>query len=59
MFKSYIKSAWRNLWKNRAYSFLNIFGLALGITCAGLIFLWGESELTFDHFNSKKTNSIS
>ncbi|MDM8176912.1 ABC transporter permease [Olivibacter sp. 47] len=54
MFKSYIKSAWRNLWKNRAYSFLNIFGLALGITCAGLIFLWGESELTFDHFNSKK-----
>lgn len=54
MFKNYFKTAWRNLWKNRAYSFLNIFGLALGITCAGLIFLWGESELTFDHFNLKK-----
>lgn len=54
MLKSYIKTAWRNLWKNRAYSFLNIFGLALGITCAGLIFLWGESELTFDHVNLKK-----
>lgn len=54
MLKSYIKTAWRNLWKNRVYSFLNIFGLALGITCAGLIFLWSESELTFDHFNFKK-----
>lgn len=54
MFKSYIKTAWRHLWKNRTYGFLNIFGLALGITCAGLIFLWGESERTFDHFNLKK-----
>lgn len=54
MFKSYFKIAGRNLWKNRTYSLLNVFGLALGITCAGLIFLWDESELTFDHFNLKK-----
>jgi putative ABC transport system permease protein len=31
-----------------SYSFLNIFGLATGIACAGLIFLWVEDELSYD-----------
>ncbi|MDE3213839.1 MAG: ABC transporter permease, partial [Bacteroidota bacterium] len=53
MFKNYFKSTVRNLWKNKGYSFLNIFGLAIGITCAGLIFLWVEDELNWDHFNKK------
>lgn len=44
----------RNLWKNKGYSFLNIFGLAIGIACAGLIFLWVEDELTYDSFHAKK-----
>lgn len=44
----------RNLWKNKSYSFLNIFGLAIGITCAGLIFLWVENELNYDSFHAKK-----
>jgi len=44
----------RNLWKNKGYSFLNVFGLAIGIACAGLIFLWAENELTFDNANIKK-----
>ena len=48
MFKNYIKIAWRNLWKNKGYSALNIFGLAIGITCATLIFLWVEDELSFN-----------
>ncbi|MFT3701675.1 MAG: ABC transporter permease [Agriterribacter sp.] len=56
MFRNYLKTAWRNLSKNKGYSFLNIFGLAIGIACAGLIFLWAESELTWDNFNSKKHN---
>jgi predicted permease len=54
MFKNYFKTTVRSLWKNKGYSFLNIFGLAIGITCAGLIFLWVEDELSFDQFNTKQ-----
>jgi putative ABC transport system permease protein len=55
MFKNYFKTALRNLFKNRTYSFLNIAGLATGITCAALIFLWVEDELTFnDYFSNKE-----
>ncbi len=56
MFKNYLKTTFRNLWKNKTYSFLNIFGLAIGIACAGLIFLWVEDEVNFDKFNVKKDN---
>jgi len=48
MINNYIKIAWRNLWKSKGYTALNIFGLAIGITCAALIFLWVEDELSFD-----------
>lgn len=48
MFKNNLKIAWRSLWKNKGYSALNIFGLAIGITCAGLILLWVEDEANFD-----------
>ncbi|SFE30606.1 duplicated orphan permease [Chitinophaga sp. CF118] len=54
MFKSYLKAMLRNLWKNKTYSFLNIFGLAIGIVCAGVIFLWVEDEMTYDDVNLKK-----
>ena len=54
MFKSFFKTTLRSLWKNKGYSFLNIFGLAIGIACAGLIFLWVEDELNWDQFNTKK-----
>ena len=54
MFKNYFKTAFRNLSKNKTYSFLNIFGLAVGITCAALIFLWVEDELTFNHNFAKR-----
>ncbi len=54
MLKNYLKTAFRNLWKNKTYSFLNIFGLAVGIACAGLIFLWLEDELNYNHSNAKK-----
>lgn len=40
--------------KNRAYSLLNIFGLAVGLACAGLIFLWVEDEFSFDGSQVKK-----
>jgi putative ABC transport system permease protein len=54
MINNFFKTTFRNLWKNKTYSFLNIFGLAIGIACAGLIFLWVESEVNFDKFNVKK-----
>jgi putative ABC transport system permease protein len=54
MIANFLKITFRNLWKNRGYSFLNIFGLAIGIACAGLIFLWVEDELSYDRFLPKK-----
>ena len=54
MFKNYVKTAFRNLWKNKTYSFLNVFGLAVGIACAGFIFLWVEDEWNYDHSHAKK-----
>lgn len=59
MFINFLKSIFRNLWKNKGYSFLNIFGLAVGIMAAALIFLWVENEVTRnDHFLHKKDISI-
>jgi putative ABC transport system permease protein len=54
MIKNYLKSYLRNLWKNRTYTFLNIAGLAVGITCSTLIFLWIEDEFNWDHQFVKK-----
>ena len=54
MIRNYFKTAFRNLWKNKSYGFLNVFGLAIGITCAGLIFLWVEDEMSYNHHNEKK-----
>jgi putative ABC transport system permease protein len=54
MFQNFFKTTLRSLNKNKGYSFLNIFGLAIGIACAGLIFLWVEDELKYDQFNTKK-----
>jgi predicted permease len=54
MIRNFIKTAIRSLQKNKAYSFLNIFGLAIGIAIAALIFLWVEDEVNFDAVNTKK-----
>ncbi len=54
MLKNYLKTALRNLLKKRTFSILNIAGLAIGIACASLIFLWVEDELTFNHNFSKR-----
>ena len=55
MLNIFFKTTIRNLWKNKGYSFLNIFGLAIGIACAGLIFLWVEDELNFDSSIQKRS----
>lgn len=54
MLKTYLIVAARNLWKNRSSSFLNIAGLAIGITCAALIFLWIENETGYDNQFEKR-----
>ncbi|MCE7069727.1 ABC transporter permease [Dyadobacter sp. CY327] len=48
MLQNYIKIAWRNLRKHKFYSFLNIFGLALGLASCLLITLYVLDELSFD-----------
>jgi putative ABC transport system permease protein len=44
MFKNYLKIAFRNLWKNKGFSAINIFGLAAGMACTLLIFLFVKDE---------------
>jgi putative ABC transport system permease protein len=56
MIKNYFKIAWRNLWKNKAFSFINITGLAVGMCGAILIFTWVQNELSFDQFHKNKAD---
>lgn len=51
MIKSYLKTTWRNLVKNRTFSLINIFGLALGMTSSLLILLWVNDERNTDSFH--------
>ena len=53
MLKNYITIAWRNLLKKKAYSFINIFGLGLGMTCCFLIFMYIQDELSYDTYHEK------
>lgn len=53
MLKNYFKIAFRNLFKNKVYSSINIFGLAVGIACCILIILYVQNEWNFDEFHSK------
>ena len=54
MLKNYIKIAWRNLIRNKAFSMINIVGLAIGMAGAILIFEWIQNELSFDQFHANK-----
>src|SRR6266487_2931799 len=51
MIRNYLKTAWRNLWKNKSFSLINIMGLALGLTCSLLIMLWVNDEYKVDAFH--------
>jgi putative ABC transport system permease protein len=56
MLKNYLKVAWRNLKKNKIFSFINVFGLSIGLTCCMLIALYLYNELSYDsyHKNAKR-----
>ncbi|MGZ3925607.1 MAG: ABC transporter permease [Mucilaginibacter sp.] len=51
MIRNYLKIAWRNLKKNRLYSFINILGLTIGIVSCLLIGIYIKHELSYDRFN--------
>jgi putative ABC transport system permease protein len=51
MINNYIKVAIRNLLRQKGFSFINIFGLALGISCTALIGMWVNDELSYDRFH--------
>ena len=51
MFKNYLTSAFRSLKRFRLFTLLNVFGLATGMACSILIFLWVQDERSYDKFN--------
>ncbi|HEU4634399.1 MAG TPA: ABC transporter permease [Flavisolibacter sp.] len=51
MLKNYLKIAWRNLMKNKIFSFINIFGLSVGLTCCILITLYIFHETGYDRYH--------
>src|SRR5580698_1407949 len=57
MLKNYFKIAWRNLTRNKIYSFINIAGLSIGLACAMLIILYVKDEVSYDRFH-KNVNQI-
>jgi len=50
MIKNYIKTAWRNLVRNKVSSIINISGLAIGLACVMLIGMYVKDELSYDRF---------
>jgi putative ABC transport system permease protein len=60
MFRNYLKTAIRNLWRNKTFSLINIMGLALGLACSLLIMLWVMDEYSVDafHKNGNKLYSV-
>lgn len=57
MIKNYFKTAWRNLWKNKFYSAINISGLAIGLAVGIMILLWVQDESSYDSFH-QNANTI-
>ena len=58
MFKNYFKIAFRNLWRNKAFSAINIFGLAIGIATCLIIMLFVQNELSYDRYNAKADQMV-
>ncbi len=56
MIKNYLKVAWRNLVKNKVFSFINVLGLTIGITVCMMIFLFIMNEFSVDRFHKQEKN---
>ena len=53
MLKNYLRVAFRNLWRHKGFSLLNILGLTIGMSACFLIFLYVKFELSYDDFHSR------
>jgi putative ABC transport system permease protein len=58
MLKNYFKIAVRNLTRRRGYALLNIFGLAIGVTCCLLIFQYVSYEKGYEKFNKQAGDMV-
>ena len=56
MIRNYFKTAWRNIRKNKLFSFINILGLSLGIATCFVIMLYVQDEFSYDRFNKNADN---
>lgn len=56
MIKNYFKTAWRNLWRNKVFSAINILGLSTGLACCILMFLFIQNELSYDTYHVHAKN---
>ena len=56
MIKNYFKTAFRNLWRAKGFSLINISGLSVGLACCMLIFLYNFDEVSYDRFHERKDN---
>lgn len=54
MLKNFFKVAFRNLWRSKGFSTINIVGLAIGMASAIIILLWIQNEVSYDRFHEKK-----
>ena len=57
MIKNYLKIAFRNIIRHKAFAAINIAGLAIGMACSIFILLWVQNERSYDRFN-KNANEI-
>jgi len=55
MIRNYIKIAWRNLWKNKAFTVINLSGLVVGMATVILIGTWIQNELSFERFHTNES----
>src|ERR1700722_1752649 len=56
MLKNFFKIAWRNLWRNKMYSLINIVGLATSLAACILLLLWVQDEKGYDGFHKNADN---
>ena len=56
MIKNYFILSWRNLLRNKVFSFINITGLSLGLACCMIIILYSKDELSFDRFHANSSH---
>jgi putative ABC transport system permease protein len=59
MFKNYLKIALRNFSRNKAFSFINILGLAIGMAVCILLLLWVQNELSYNRFHENRSQIYS